>query len=325
MCFFHIEDSRVFLCSRGGRCGELCKDHDQALLPTGAFRARGIIAAMQISVILSTYNSPRWLEKVLWGYQHQQFRDFEIVIADDGSDARTRELIERMRVETGLRLKHVWQQDKGFRKCRIVNKAILEAACDYLVFSDGDCIPRRDFLQVHADEARPGHFLSGSYFKLPMATSEAITQSDISSGDCFRLDWLRQHGLRSWRKTTKLRAGPRMAQWLNRLTTTRCNLKGSNASAWKQDVLAINGLDERMPWGGEDREFGVRLRNLGIRPRHVRFNAIVIHLDHARGYVDPAQVKANRQLWQHNKRHGVHWTDYGIRQLQEAAATADSQ
>ncbi len=283
---------------------------------------QGIIEAMQISVVLSTYNSPRWLEKVLWGYHYQQFRDFEIVIADDGSDATTRQLIERMRLETGLQLTHVWQPDKGFRKCRILNKAILATAHDYLVFSDGDCIPRRDFLQVHADEARPGCFLSGSYFKLPMSASEAITQADIASGDCFRLDWLRQHGLRGWRKTTKLRAGPLMAQWLNRLTTTRCNLKGSNASAWKQDVLAVNGFDERMPWGGEDREFGVRLRNLGIQPRHVRFNAIVIHLDHARGYVDPVQVKSNRQLGLFDDRNGVRWTTHGIRELQEAAASA---
>jgi glycosyltransferase involved in cell wall biosynthesis len=276
---------------------------------------------MQISVVLSTYNSPQWLEKVLWGYHHQQFRDFEIVIADDGSDDRTRELIERMRAATGLTLKHVWQEDAGFRKCRILNRAIMETAYEYLVFSDGDCIPRRDFLQIHATQARPGHFLSGSYFKLPMATSCAITPDDIASGDCFRMDWLRRHGLRSWRKTAKLRAGPRMAQLLNRLTTTRCNLKGSNASAWKQDILAVNGFDERMPWGGEDREFGVRLRNLGIRPRHVRFNAIVIHLDHARGYVDPVQVQANRQLRQHNERKGVHWTDYGICQQQTGATT----
>lgn len=265
-------------------------------------------------MVLSTYNAPEWLEKVLRGYQQQRFRDFEIVIADDGSDRRTRDLIDRLRGETGLRLKHVWQTDQGFRKCRILNRAILQADYEYLVFSDGDCIPRRDFLQVHADEARPGHYLSGSYFKLPMDTSRAITAADIASGDCFRLEWLRRHGLRGWRKTAKLRAGPGLARVLNRLTTTRCNLKGSNASAWKQDVLAVNGFDERMPWGGEDREFGVRLRNHGIRPRHVRFNAIVIHLDHARGYVDPDRVRANRELRQCNERQGVSWTGHGIRQ-----------
>lgn len=267
---------------------------------------------MQISVVLSTYNSPLWLEKVLWGYSCQTFRDFELVIADDGSDERTRVLIDRMRSETGLPIRHVWQEDQGFRKCRILNKAILQSAFDYLVFSDGDCIPRQDFLAVHAREATVGHYLSGSYFKLPMTTSEAISRADIVSGNCFRLAWLRQHGLQGLRKTLKLRAGPRLAPFLNRVTTTPCNLKGSNASAWKRDVVAVNGFDERMPWGGEDREFGVRLQNAGIKPRHVRFNAIVIHLDHARGYVDPEQVEANRRLRLHSQRHKIAWTDHGI-------------
>src|SRR5690606_32696759 len=147
-------------------------------------------------------------------------------IADDGSGPETAALIERMRAETGLALQHVWQEDDGFRKCRILNKAILAARHDYLVFSDGDCIPRADFLTVHAARAEPGYYLSGSYFKLPMETSEAITREDIQGGDCFRLDWLREHGLKGYRKTLRLAAGPRLASFLNRFTPTPCNLKG---------------------------------------------------------------------------------------------------
>jgi len=121
---------------------------------------------MRISVIFTTYNSPRWLEKVIWGYQYQQFQDFEIIIADDGSTADTKQVIDRLRVETGLDLRHVWHEDKGFRKCRILNKAIAQAKNEYVVFTDGDCIPRNDFLAEHASHAEQGYFLSGSYFKL---------------------------------------------------------------------------------------------------------------------------------------------------------------
>jgi glycosyltransferase involved in cell wall biosynthesis len=270
---------------------------------------------MQISVIISTYNSPAWLEKVLWGYSCQTHRDFELVIADDGSDERTAQLLERMRAETGMPIRHVWQEDKGFRKCRILNKAVLQAQYDYLIFTDGDCIPRKDFLQVHHDEARPGHYLSGSYFKLPMDTSHAIGKDDILSGRCFDPAWLRRHGLGLWRKHYKIGLGPKAARLFNRLTPTACNLKGSNASAWKSDVLKVNGFDERMPWGSEDREFGVRLLNSGVIAKHVRFNAIVIHLDHSRGYVDPEQVKNNRALRIANEKNNVTSTDFGIRQL----------
>ena len=274
---------------------------------------------MQLSVILSTYNSPRWLEKVLWGYSHQSYRDFNIVVADDGSGPETAALIDRMREQTGLKLTHVWQEDDGFRKCRILNKAVLEverqAQSPYVLFSDGDCIPRGDFLAVHAAAARPGEFLSGSYYKLPLALSEAITPDDIAKGRCFDTHWLHAHGLPRTRKTLKLRATPAQARWLNRLTPVRCRFKGSNASVWLEDILRVNGFDERMPWGGEDREFGARLNNAGIRGQLLWYSAICVHLDHARGYVDSARVASNKALRQQNEREGVYWTVHGIDQL----------
>lgn len=269
---------------------------------------------MKLSVVISTYNSPLWLEKVIWGYRQQTHADFELVIADDGSAEPTRDLVERMREKTGLTIKHVWQEDTGFRKCRILNLATLEAASDYIVYTDGDCIPRRDFLAVHAAEARPGCYLSGGYHKLPMKTSQAITLDDIESGRCFELPWLKAHGLPRSYKNSKLTAGPVRAQFYNAITPTRCRFKGSNGSAWLEDVLRVNGFDERMAWGGEDREFGVRLINAGIKPKHVRYNAIAIHLDHARSYRDEEMIKRNKALRKANEKSGVSWTDYGVSQ-----------
>jgi len=270
---------------------------------------------MRLSVIMTTYNAPAWLEKVLWGYSVQTHRDFDIIIGDDGSTDDTRQLIERLRDQTGLTIKHVWQEDRGFRKCRILNKAILHTDAPYLVFTDGDCIPRRDFLAVHAAEARAGHYLSGGYHKLPMSTSQAITKEDILAGRCFDLAWLKAHGLPSSYKNTKLTATPTSAKVWNRITLTKCNFKGSNGSVWRNDVLHVNGFDERMPWGGLDREFGVRLINAGIKPKHVRYNAIVVHLDHKRGYKNPAEVRKNKQLRLDNAKNGVIRTRYGIEQL----------
>ena len=160
---------------------------------------------MRLSVIITTYNSPIWLEKVLWGLHAQQYRDFEVIIADDGSSEETAALLKHMRAETGLDLLHVWQPDEGFQKCRILNKAILHADAPYLVFTDGDCIARPDFLAEHARNAERGYYLSGSYCKLPMETSLAITRDDILAGRCFDMDWLRAHGLK--RKPQKPQAG----------------------------------------------------------------------------------------------------------------------
>lgn len=267
---------------------------------------------MKLSVIITTYNSPLWLEKVLWGYTNQSHSDFEIIIGDDGSGQETLDCINRFRNETHLDIKHVWQEDDGFRKCVILNKCIMEADAEYLIFTDGDCIPRRDFLETHAREARKGYFLSGGYHKLPMTTSEAISKDDILSERCFNLEWLKANGLKASYKNKKLTASHRAARIYNSITPTKCNFKGSNASAWKKDIVAINGFDERMVWGGLDRELGVRLSNSGVKPKHVRYNAIVLHLDHKRGYKDPSAVQENKNIRIRNEKEGTTWTEWGI-------------
>lgn len=270
---------------------------------------------MRTSVIVSTYNAPEWLEKVLLGYHYQTFRDFEIIIADDGSGIETKSLIASMASTLTQPIIHVHQRDDGFRKCRILNKAILHARSEYLIFTDGDCIPRADFVADHVAKAARGTYLSGGYCKLTLEASKAITPDVILRGECFRMPWLLAHGHRRQRKDLKLAINPTVAPWLNRLTTTRCNFKGSNGSAWLCDVVAINGFDERMAYGSEDREFGVRLRNVGVAARHVRYTAICVHLDHGRSYADPERYAWNRALRKYNEKQGVQHTEHGLAQL----------
>ena len=186
---------------------------------------------MRVSVILSTYNAPDWLEKVLWGYAVQSFRDFEILVADDGSTQETSARIELLRRETGLSLRHVWHEHRGFRKCTIVNKAIALAEADYLLFSDGDCIPRRDFIQQHVSLSEPGRFLSGGAIRLSMSLSNLIDKEAIVAGRFTDPWWLRANGLRSAKKLLMLWSGPRLARLLDALTTTRATWNGGNASA----------------------------------------------------------------------------------------------
>ncbi len=270
---------------------------------------------MMLTVIFTTYNAPAWLEKTLWGFHFQRHRDFEIIIADDGSTQETADTIQRMREATGMTIRHVWHEDNGFRKCEILNKAILHARYDYLVFTDGDCIPRSDFLDQHIARARPGLFLTGSAIRLPMSTSETISIDDIQTGRCFKWDWLRENGLPITQRNLKIRVSPAWARFLNRLPTARANFMGCNASAWKQDVIAVNGFDHRFQWGGLDRELGVRLKNNGIRAERVRFSAHVLHLDHKRGYADKSIAATNRARRRHNEKNNIAQTDFGINLL----------
>lgn len=267
---------------------------------------------MKISVIISTYNSPAWLEKVLWGYECQTYKDFEIVIADDGSGDPTKELIQRFQRESALKIIHVWHEDRGFQKSEILNKATLAATADYLVYSDGDCIPRKDFLEVHARHAEKGYFLSGGYFMLPMETSKVITREDIVSGNAFDVKWLYAHGLPRTYKSLKLTSSGLQEKFLNFITTTKPTWNGHNASGWKADIVSVNGYNEDMQYGGQDRELGERLVNKGIRGKQIRYSAVCIHLDHKRGYKTPESIAKNQMIRKETRGTRKVWTNQGI-------------
>lgn len=251
---------------------------------------------MRLSVIVTTYDQPEWLEKVLWGFEAQTFREFELLVADDGSDDRTRDLLTRMRPRLGFPLEHVWHPHDGFRKCTILNAAIARSRGEYLFFTDGDCIPRRDLLAVHAANARRGRFISGGYLKLPLTTSQRIGPEDIAAGRATDFHWLRANGTPRSRRLSRLRWGPLMATLLDRLTTTGATFNGHNSSVWRDDLVRVNGFDERLEYGGLDRELGERLENAGVRGRQFRHRALVVHLDHPRGYRNAEAMARNRAI-----------------------------
>lgn len=265
-----------------------------------------------ISVVISTYNSPEWLKKVIWGYNTQTYRNFEMVIADDGSRQATFYLIEEMKKEVFFPIIHIWHEDNGFQKSQILNKAILECTTEYILMSDGDCIPRPDFIEQHIKFREEGYFLSGGYHKLPLLLSKNITKEDIYSGKCFELKWLKSHGMKVSFKNSKVYSKGLLSGFLNFLTPTTPSWNGHNASGWKDDILAINGFDERMQYGGQDRELGERLVNFGINPKQIRYSTVCLHLDHPRGYATPESIKKNKNIRKETRVEQKKWTDFGI-------------
>lgn len=267
---------------------------------------------MKISVIFSTYNSPDWLEKVLWGFENQSFKNFEVIVADDGSTVETQDRLANFQANSSLSIKHVWQKDKGFRKTRILNKAIVASQYDYLVFTDGDCIPRRDFLQVHADKAEKGYFLSGGYLKLPRRISCLISKADVQCGNAFDSQWLKDHGLEDTHKLMKLTAKGWKEKVYNSMTPAKATWNGHNASGWRADIIAANGFDQRMQYGGEDRELGERLFNRGLKSKQIRYSAICVHLDHDRSYVKHEMIIKNKEIRKATKKRKLTRTSHGI-------------
>lgn len=267
---------------------------------------------MKLSVIITTYNSEEWLRKVLLGYTVQTEKDFEVVIADDGSTSKTAEIIASFHGKFKYPIIHVWQEDKGFRKSRILNKSILKSNSDYLLFTDGDCIPRKDYVAVHVKEKVEGYFLSGGYFKLPMSISVAISDEDILNQKCFEISWLLNHGLKANFKISKLTHNKYFAAFMNWLTPTKRSWNGHNSSGFKADIMAVNGFNELLGYGGEDREMGERLFNNGLLSKQIRYMAICVHLDHSRSYVNAEKIAYNSEVRKFNKKNKITRIEKGI-------------
>ncbi|WP_111683549.1 glycosyltransferase family 2 protein [Winogradskyella tangerina] len=268
---------------------------------------------LKASVIISTYNQPEWLKLVLYSYGIQTDKAFEIVVADDGSTSETQQVIDRFTEESDLDVKHLWQEDHGFQKTKILNKAILASSTDYLIFTDGDCIARKDFVETHLKLKQPNCALSGGYFKLTEKISQTINEEIISEQKCFDKHWLLAKGQPDNFKLNKLTKIKFKSKLLNYFTPTKATFDGMNVSCFKNDILAVNGFDERMQYGGEDREVGERMMNNGVRFLQVRYSTICVHLHHERPYKRAESLAENEKIRSATKQNRTKWTPYGIK------------
>jgi len=264
------------------------------------------------------------VEKVLIGFSIQTECDFEIIIADDGSTSETKAILSSFTSKFKYPIIHVWQKDEGFQKTKILNKAILNSNSNYLIFTDGDCIPRKDFVEMHLKYRENGFFLSGGYFKLPLSISKLISEKDILNSNCFHLTWLKKNGFKLNFKSSKLTKSVLLAKFMNWITPTKRSWNGHNSSGWKNDILAVNGFNNDMQYGGEDRELGERMFNNGMLSKQIRYSAICVHLDHARGYSTPQIWKKNREIRQYNRKNKVTKIENGISKLVESCNVVKS-
>lgn len=248
-----------------------------------------------VSIVLATYNWPEALKLVIQSLATQTDKNFEVVIADDGSKASTRELIDQLKQDSSFRIQHEWQEDKGFRKSRILNQAIKSAKGEYLIFLDGDCIVQPDFVEQHRKLAKVGHLVTGGRVLL----GPKITMKLCRDGTWSYSSWI-------W-KAIVYRLTGQINKWLPLIAKLPdmqiriydqfkwSRIKGCNMAAWKVDVLRINGFDESLEgWGHEDADFVFRLQNIGIKRKSGSWATEVLHLWHK--MADKATARKNAEI-----------------------------
>jgi glycosyltransferase involved in cell wall biosynthesis len=246
-----------------------------------------------ISVILNTYKREDALDAVLRGLARQTDRGFEVIVADDGSGPATRELVERRAAETDIAIKHVWQEDRGFRLAQARNRAILAGRGSYCVILDADCIPRPDFIAVHRRLAEPGWFVTGNRVLLSRELTDRIL-NDGTEVERWRLpDWI---AMRRQRKINRL--APLLRLPLGPLRRLRAKAwrgaRACNLAVWRHDLDRVDGFDATYTgWGLEDSDLLIRLFRAGVRRKDGNFATGVLHLWHSEN--DRSSLSANQQ------------------------------
>ncbi|MGO8766951.1 MAG: glycosyltransferase family 2 protein [Limisphaerales bacterium] len=226
---------------------------------------------MRISLVISVYNKPEVLAKSLAGAALQSRLPDELLIADDGSAQPTRDLINAWAKAQSFPVKHIWHEDIGFRKTMILNKAVVAATGDYLISTDGDCVPHREFVSDHAVLAERGFWVQGRRCFVREQFVPIFEPGKTST-------W-------QWMLTGKITGAAKGIRWplpiIHRDTKQR-GIIGCNMAFWRDDLIAVNGFDEDYSgWGvGEDSDIGTRLYHLGRQRKFVYGRAITCHLNH---------------------------------------------
>jgi len=259
---------------------------------------------MKLSVIMTTYNRPAALQRVLEGLRGQSRLPDEIVIADDGSGSETATVVAKAIQAGPFPVHHVWHTDRGFRAAAIRNKAIAKSTGDYIVSLDGDCIPERHFIKDHTRLAGRGFFYQGRRMLVSRGLSAAF---DFSRANTF------------WKKLKLLFSGQignghHMARlpWLPPIVSTSLDgVMSCNMGFFKADLLAVNGFNEDFEgWGREDSELAVRLFSYGLRRKSHPFMAICFHLWHAEN--DRSKLPDNDDLLANVRASGIYYCHNGI-------------
>lgn len=231
-------------------------------------------------MVVSTYNRPDALWAVLSGLRRQTDRGFEVVVADDGSDHRTRAVVDEQRETLGTRLAHFRQEDRGFRLSRVRNLATDEARGDYLIFLDGDCIPRRDFVSAHRRLAEAGWFVRGTRAALSPDFTKLVLEHRTPVEEWSLPRWLWATARRDLKDPTPLLRIP--GQAFRKRTPERWRgAQTCNLGVALDDFRTVDGFDEAYEgWGMDDADLAVRLVRSGVLRKEGKFATAVLHLWH---------------------------------------------
>ena len=271
---------------------------------------------MKCSIIISVYKDTDSLDLILDSLSKQTVIPDEIIISEDGNSAEMAEYVANVKDKyNNLDITHLFQEDIGWRKNIALNRAIIASKYEYLIFIDGDCVPFDDFIENHVKQASKKIVLAGKRVELGEQITKEIRSKKLTVSKLTNNYWLYVIKLIK-DKTRHLEDILHISykSFLAPFVKKEVNyIIGCNWSAFKEDILTINGFDETyyLPSVGEDVDLGWRFRGLGIELKSCRYNANLVHLYHKKRF-DSSQGIINNAILKKNFDANKFFCDNGI-------------
>ncbi len=267
---------------------------------------------MKISLIISFYKRIDFLELILISLLRQEYKNFEVIIAEDDNCADTTLFLKENAAQFPFKILHVYQKaDSGFRKNEMLNKAVHVATGEMVIIIDGDCILHKSFVKEYAREIKDKTILFGRRALL----SESITKDLLRSK---KLSKLRLLNL-IWKRASRVEDViylPDIPGFLKKKRNK--GVQGSNMGFLKKDILAINGFDQDYvkPTTGEDDDIEWRFRAGGFQFKSMKHKAVQYHLFHEFNY-SKAEFDHNQKIMNEKKKSGNIFCINGINKYEQ--------
>jgi len=270
--------------------------------------------APSVCLIISFYNNIELLKMIFKALENQTLKDFEVVIADDGSKEDVVTQLHELIKTASFSVTHCWQEDNGWQKNIILNEAIRQSKGFYLIFMDGDCIPHSRFIEEHFSNRKEGKVITGRRVQLTKHHSRRLNIRQIETRKLEHGLWLELLVMSIFTKVKHVENAIRIRNKHLRkiLVKDKENgILGCNFSIFKSDILKVNGFDERFkhPGTGEDTDLNSRLLRAGIGTISKKHLLTIYHIFHKK--FDLA-YQPNIDLWEENNTNEVTFTPYGI-------------
>ena len=261
---------------------------------------------ISVSLIITTYNNPKVLYHVIQSALNQNYKNYEIIIADDGSTDETKNMINIIKEISKIKIVHSWQEDYGFRAASSRNKAILKSSNEYIIMIDGDMILDKNFIYDHVNIAEKNVFIQGSRVLL----NNKLTNKILKNGETE----LNLINIKNISNKINLIRSYFLSLFFRSKNNKIKGIRTCNFSLWKEDIYKVNGFNnDFIGWGREDSEFVIRLFNAGLQRKNLKFYGKAYHMYHPEN--SRKSLEKNDKLLEETINKKLKYCKNGLRQL----------